>query len=435
MINNILHIVAAVIELSNILLCYTQIMQAQITKEKRKVCFAYIGIVLCNVINILCQMKMNPTLINMLCSLLTTLLVMNSKKGKWVLLYPCAFMISSIMNVTISFLMAIILNVSQAEVANNIGLALTANAFFSVVMIIIYLMNRIRKTQAKITLFFSDKVYWATTIGAIAFYLLIGLIQYIGSVYQIPNIQVNLLGFFLSFIGIMFFLFILWLSATIYRKETIQNEKNMLNLYLSEQEKYIQLIFDKDKDMRTFRHDVKEHMHIISRCIEQKDYDSAKIHIDEMNDSFSKAQMVHYTGITAMDVIVSEKKNYMDGMGIQFICEINAMKLPGHLAVYDVCTLLMNILNNAIEACEHLEGVDKVIKLIVEVDRDKLYIFEKNNVHGKIEFDKEGKPITTKEDNINHGLGSKNIRSIVEKYGGEIKYTIENHDFIIEIFM
>jgi|GEM_PF-2988691 len=435
MTNNILYIVGAAVELSNILLCYALVLQVPISKKKQKIFVAYAGIILCNMINIFCGLRVQPAVVNILCCLLALLFVMDSKKGKWILLYPCAFMLSSIMNVAVSFLVAIFLRVSQAQVAGNIAWTLIANSFFTVLMIVIYLIKRIKRKQRGITLIFNNSIYVATTIGAIAFYLLIGLVQYIGSLYKIPALQVNLLGFFLSAVGIVCFVSFLWLSVTIYKNQAFQHEKNMLSLYLLEQEKYIQLILEKDKEMRRFRHDVREHMNIISQCIEQRDYTAAKIYIDKMNEKFSGAQMKRYTGIIPIDAIISEKKSRMDGKGIQFICEINTMRLPEHIEVYDVCTLLINVLNNAIEACEYLKAEDKVIKLAVEADGGKLYIFEKNRFHNEIRFDNDRNPVTTKKDSINHGLGSKNVRGIVEKYGGEIEYSADNNNFVVEIIV
>lgn len=435
MVNNILHVAGAIIELSNILLCYSQVLQAEISKKRQNICLAYIGIILCNVINILCNYEIQPAIINMLCCLFVPLLVMDSKKNKWIILYPCAFMIFSIISVAISFIMAIILNISQAQVANNILLSLIANLIFTVLMITIYLIKKMRGTQEKITLIFSNSIYIVITIGALTLYLLIGLVQYIGSLYEIPNIQINLLGFFLSVVGIVFFLIFLGLLVSIYKNEIFQNEMNMYSFYLSEQEKYIQLILEKDNEMRKFRHDAREHIYIISQCIEEKDYETAKRYIDNMNESFGKAQVIRYTGITAVNVIISEKKNCMDIKGIKFVYDINLMKLPEHVAVYDVCTLLINILNNAIRACEYLQSTDKVIKLVVDVDEDKIYIYSQNKFNNKIEFDNNQNPITSKKDGINHGLGSKIVRSVVKKYDGDIKYSIDNQEFIVEIIV
>jgi len=431
----ILYIVGAVIELSNILLCYSQILQLQITGKREKIYLAYAGIILCNVINILCGLKVESTTINIVCCLLSALLVFDSNKFKGILLYPCAFMVSSITNVAVSFLMALILDVSQVQVADNANLALAANSCFIVIMGSVYLVRRMKKTREEVTLYFNNSIYVAITIGAIVFYVLIGLVQFIGSVYEMSNLGINLLGFFLSLVGILFVVFFLWLSITVYKKEMLQNEKNMLGLYLSEQEKYIQLILEKDRDMRRFRHDVKEHMHIISQCVSQKDYQAAENYINKVCENFDKAQMERYTGITAIDAIISEKRSCMDGKGIVFVCETDITSLPKHIERYDVCTLLVNILNNAVEACEDMEPEERFVKLIMDTEREKLYIYENNKCSKAIGFDDCHNPITTKENTVNHGLGSKNIRNVVEKYDGELVYSVDEHNFVIEIII
>ncbi|MCM1500200.1 MAG: ATP-binding protein [Clostridium sp.] len=353
----------------------------------------------------------------------------------WLLLYPCAFMISSTGNVAVSFLMAIILNIPQATVADNPVLELMANSFFTVLMIIIYLRRRIYHSHKQHTLTFSNPVYIVTTAGNIIFYLLIGLVQYIGSLHHIPSTEANILGFFLSCASMIFCLFFLWLSGTIYKNETLHVEKNILNVYLTEQEKYIQLILEKDKEMRSFRHDVKEHLYILSRCLEQRNYEEAKRYITKINECFSVAQLKRYTGIITIDAIISEKKNCMDTEGISFTCEINANKLPEHIIMYDVCTILINVLNNAIEACEDLEAENRNIRLIMDTTAEKLYIYEKNPLGHEIVFDENQNPISSQKDDSRHGFGSKNIRNVAEKYGGIINYTVSNQFFTIEVII
>lgn len=434
MTNMILYIGGAIISLSNILFCYTQILQIPLTKRKRYICWAYMGIILCHMVNIICHIHADRSLINLFCCLLFPLLITDSPKVKWLLLYPCAFMISSTANVAVSFLMAIVLNIPQADVADNPVLELTANSFFTVLMIILYLKRSCQSHKQR-TLTFSNPVYIVTTAGNIIFYLLIGFVQHMGSLYHMPSIEANILGFFLSCASMIFCLFFLWLSETICKNETLRVEKNMLNVYLTEQEKYIQLILEKDKEMRSFRHDVKDHLYILSRCLEQRNYEEAKKYTAKINDCFSAAQLKRYTGIITIDAIISEKKNCMDTEGIPFTYEINVIRLPEHINVYDVCTILINILNNAIEACECLETKDRNIRLIMDTNAEKLYINEKNPLAHEIVFDENHNPVSSKKDNSRHGFGSKNIRSIAEKYDGIVNYTIDNHFFTIEVII
>lgn len=435
MTNMILSIGGAIVSLSNTLLCYTQVLQIPLTKRKRYLFWAYLGIILCNVINIVCHINADKILINLFCCLLFPLLITDSPKIKWLLLYPCAFMISSTGNVAISFLMAIILKIPQSEVADNPVLELMANSFFTVLMLTLYLKRKIHPSHERRTLTFSNPVYIVTTIGNIIFYLLIGFVQYIGALHHVPSIEANILGFFLSCASIIFCLFFLWMSETIYKNETLHAEKNMLNIYLTEQEKYIQLILDKDKEMRSFRHDVKDHLYILSRCLEQRNYEEAKKYTAKIYECFNTAQLKHYTGIITIDAIISEKKNCMDTAEITFTYEINVIKLPKHINVYDVCTILINILNNAIEACECLKAENRNIKLFMDTTTEKLYIREKNPLGHEIKFDENQNPVSSKKDHLKHGFGSKNIRNIAEKYDGVVNYTVDNHFFTIEVII
>lgn len=103
--------------------------------------------------------------------------------------------------------------------------------------------------------------------------------------------------------------------------------------------------------------------------------------------------------------------------------------------MFDLCTIFTNILNNAIEACERLEHSDKVVEVVVNMDRGKLYIKESNKTNNSVIMGNDSNPISTKGDNRNHGYGCKNIRAAVEKYDGDINFSVENGMFCVEIFI
>ena len=383
MAGNIWQILGAVVELTNIFLCYTQILQAELNTKKGRLLIAYGGIILCTYINVIGGMGIEQSAINMLYCLLIPMLVMKNTKLKWVLLYPCAFMISSIISIAISFIIAIILEIPQAYMSEIESVSALVNSMSSIMLGIVCIYRVIKRKTGKRNLFLNNAIYISVTIGTIVFYLLIGLVQYIGLRYAIPAIQTNLLGLFLSIVCIVFFAFFLWLSSTVYNNQMYQRERDMLNLHLAEQEKYIQLIVDKNNDMRRFRHDVKEHMWIISQYIEQSKFDEARKYIDIMYGKLNASDMEIYTGILALDAVISDKKRDMGEKGIAFKWRGSNNKLPDSFEVYDLCTLFINILNNAVEACEVLEQTDRVVELVVEVNSGKLYIRENNKTYNQ----------------------------------------------------
>ena len=99
---------------------------------------------------------------------------------------------------------------------------------------------------------------------------------------------------------IVFFFLFIWLSKTIYKKNVYEKEKDMMNLHMIEQEKYIKLVVEKDMDMRKFRHDVKEHMSIVYKCMEDSAYEEGKEYIRKMYEVFSDSQVTRYIGINAV---------------------------------------------------------------------------------------------------------------------------------------
>lgn len=435
MADNLWLILESVVEVTNIILCYSLILQAKINTKNGRVFWVHVGIILCSGINFFCELGIDRFSLGMLYCFMLPLVLMKNNKIKWMLLYPCAFMMSSIINIASSFVLAMILEMPQAEMVENAWVGAVTNMFFLVIMgaILIYLKVNKKKSQRK--LFWNKGIYVSVTIGTMLFYLLIGLVQYIGSEHDVPVIQTNLLGLFMSGVCIVFFAFFLWLSTTIHYNEMTNRERDMLNLYLEEQEKYTQLIIDKDEHLRKFRHDIKAHMWVISEYIKNVQFDKAQAYIDMVYGELNTADLTSYTGINALDAIIHEKRRIMEEKGITFKWDSSECRISENFEVYDLCTIFSNILNNAIEACEALEQVDKIVEMVVNVDRDKLYIRESNKTNNDVIMDDEGNPVSSKEDKKNHGYGYKNIRAVVEKYDGEINFFVDGQMFCVEIFI
>ena len=431
--DNILILLISVAELTNIIMCYTQILKAKLTEHKIKICLVYAGIILCHVINICYGPYIGDNMVNMFYGIIAISIVAKSSKVKWIVLYPCAFMIESIVCVTISYLFALILNESQQVLAESKTMTLLITSAFWILMAIKKAYNKVKNNNTN-TLIFTNAIYVALTVGSLSFILILSEVQYFTVKYDVPNNQMNLLGLLLSGVCIVFFLLFFWLATTTYKNEAFKKDKDMMELYISEQEKYIKLVIEKDSDMRKFRHDVKEHMWVVMKCLEENEYEQAKNYMCELYDAYGTSEMVRYTGTIVVDAIISEKKRAMEEKNIKLIWDGNVSIFPSRLELFDICTLFVNILNNAMEACELLEKNDKIVNLKVVVD-DKVYITESNRYIKPIEFDGIGNPITTKKDYNNHGYGSKNIRGIVDKYNGELQYSVDEKNFRIEIII
>ena len=93
------------------------------------------------------------------------------------------------------------------------------------------------------------------------------------------------------------------------------------------------------------------------------------------------------------------------------------MKMPFKGA--DICLILGNLLENAVEAAEKVEG-KKYIKIQMKYDKNNLLLFVMNNYKGQLVKIKDKRLKSTKSDAGNHGVGLPSVYRAVHKYHGTV---------------
>lgn len=109
------------------------------------------------------------------------------------------------------------------------------------------------------------------------------------------------------------------------------------------------------------------------------------------------------------------------------------MSLPFDNA--DMCIILGNALDNALEANIRAEIEKRYVKLNMRMDMNNLVIVVENSFDGHISKNKTGKILTVKTNKIDHGLGLDSIQKAVNKYHGFMKISYTENVFIIEILL
>ena len=110
-------------------------------------------------------------------------------------------------------------------------------------------------------------------------------------------------------------------------------------------------------------------------------------------------------------------------------------KLLNHIHVMDLCTIMGNAVDNAIEYELQVENPDeRLIHVTVYEKNSFVCIVIENYYTGEMVF-QEGLPITTKRNTEYHGYGLKSIRYSVEKYGGYINVGVKDNWFRLEMLL
>lgn len=205
--------------------------------------------------------------------------------------------------------------------------------------------------------------------------------------------------------------------------ESYQND--LLNKHYNEVENMY-------RQMRGWRHDYKNHIATMKIHLEQGNYELLGNYLNELNMDLTNVDTVLKTGNVMVDAILNSKISLAQSKNIA----VDATAcVPEKIRVSDtdICVIIGNLLDNAIEACCKLEDNDKrFIRIYIGLLKQQLYISVSNSVGGEIK--KEGKTYFTTK-NADHGFGLKRIDKIVSKYSGYINRQDETDVFATEIMI
>lgn len=181
---------------------------------------------------------------------------------------------------------------------------------------------------------------------------------------------------------------------------------------------------------RMLQHDNKNHMLAMYELIKENKNEEALNYIDKWM-ALSKNFLAEIcSGNEIIDIIVNSKVNEAKEKHINFEYDV---ELVGNIQIEDVdmCALLANLMDNAIEACEKIEH-DSWIYLKISRKNDTLLILLSNSISKEM-LQKKSFFETEKENPHLHGWGMKSIENVIHKYDGEFE-KIQKEDRL-EIFV
>ena len=167
-------------------------------------------------------------------------------------------------------------------------------------------------------------------------------------------------------------------------------------------------------------HEFKNQLACISALAAKGQYKELDEYIGKIDDALRHSMDTIDTNNVIVNAILNTKYREAVSRGIVFVLKVN--DLSG-LAIKDedIVVILSNLLNNALEACEHCG--EKIIRLKFVLEEGQAVVSVKNSIGTELAVEK-GELLTTKTDNADeHGMGIKNVVNAVERYGG--RYVID----------
>lgn len=241
------------------------------------------------------------------------------------------------------------------------------------------------------------------------------------------GIDKKIIQVFLMILGLAFMFIFFYVRSTRRERDNLR-EMNVANEELVEtQTRYFEASADADNKIRAIKHDMRNNLQVLSLLLESGEYDKMREYLEQLGGELSSADISSHTGDVIADAIITDKKQKALSCGA--VLNVTGVISGVEFAAVDMCKILGNILDNAIEAVsdERLSDVDvsqKVIDLVFK-KTDKFFMISLVNPCAECPQIKDGLIDTYKSDKKNHGFGLKNVREAAEAYGGEMSLSCE----------
>lgn len=231
--------------------------------------------------------------------------------------------------------------------------------------------------------------------------------------------------------GLYLICFALSLENTM-AKEYYKVTNKTLETQIKSQYSYYQKLERVTKETRAIKHDMKNHLIVMKGLAEKGNIKAVCDYIDNIQSTMDNVSVIIHTGNSIVDSIVNEKYEIATAKDIKFQTNV---ALPEDIKVppMDLCVMVANSLDNAIEACEKMPaGSDKEISLYGRCDRGYLSFIISNTVAKNV-YISHNTVMTDKVDKLNHGYGLQNIKNSVNRNNGKIN--IECQDEVFSLYM
>lgn len=187
-------------------------------------------------------------------------------------------------------------------------------------------------------------------------------------------------------------------------------------------------------DMRAIRHDIKNQFAYMKLMLNSKQFDQLDKYFNSIEENIIEPLSFIDCGNSNISAVLNLETAKANSQGIKLDTKL---AVPSVLPFSDsqICSLLTNLIDNAIEACQHYNQLKATIEVTIFQRQCYLYVSITNPLGSNIDKEQILSLKTNKDDKISHGYGSRIIDRIVRRYNGQVNYSIIDGQFVADIML
>lgn len=186
-------------------------------------------------------------------------------------------------------------------------------------------------------------------------------------------------------------------------------------------------------------HDMGHHLQMVYYLAQKVGNTEIMDYVASISEPMNGLSDIIWSGVDIVDAILNHAVAQAGSLGIRM--DVNAeFPRKGTVAADDLCVILFNLLDNAIENTRKMakdggsSGEAPVISVAIR-KIEKFLVVKIQNPCGEMPKKRFGRIFTTKANPMHHGIGLQNVKRTAEKYGGNVEMEVREGKFITTVLL
>lgn len=227
---------------------------------------------------------------------------------------------------------------------------------------------------------------------------------------------------------------IFYLADKFEQRIHLQDAKERNELLLALQAEQYQKLADSIEETRAARHDMRHHLKAMKVMSEHGEHARLDAYLDDLIDHLPRNRQItvceNYTANIILDHFITRTKE----LGVPLRFSFHLSHTPG-ISDADLCVLIGNALENALEAVMEVPEDKRFISVRALEEEDRIYMTFDNSFSGELKAGSENGYLSHKRGYTATGVGIPSIRTIVKRYGGDMRIDAEDGVFKLSVLL
>lgn len=260
---------------------------------------------------------------------------------------------------------------------------------------------------------------WALLGGVFSFSIAAMVIVQLASMYIEAGQKVRLLFLCIDMAVMIVDYITVRLIISLNRSYQTKMENEQLRKQMQYQTQYAETVRQQEESVHRLRHDFKATIAILHDFIQKNSLAEMKTYLNTYAAALAETVSIVKTNQPFLNAILNTKLTYAKEHGI--LCTCHSPQVLPDLPGADYCSLLGNLLDNAIEAELSGHVTNPELRVHIDYRDDQFIMILRNRIDESVLLTNQTLH-STKQDDRQHGFGIPTVREIVKRYQGSLEF-------------